>query len=796
MYHFKFQLYTIMRNVYKSCFWLPLSVFSFCFFLSNLPAHAQVLNDGFIPPTVYRQAQTSVIKVTSGDYQYVAGDFDFHGDRPVSGHLVRLKPDGTLDTSFSPESPDATISAIVDLEVLANNRVVYIGSTISGDPHVVVVLGPDGQHLKTIRDMDAAAVEPDGQGGFFLGGSEGLINYYNPNLELERTVTHVNNIITDIQRQNEYIIVSGGFGMVWDAVEKTYYPRRLVARFLRNGQLSKTFNADAAMESHDIVGGIVLQSDGKVVPVRKYIQITENADEHPGGMRLNMDGSRDTNFSSPFPASVPFDDAFLTFGNLTVVANSRIVRLHHNGSINQAFAAIPFPQAQLVVGGMSDGSLVAGNYLPATYGIARFSSLGTRVNDYYARLTRYGEIYSIDRTSSSIWIGGDFVRVGNHFTRNVARLNLDGTVLTKFTSSIITPVHTVEGLDNARALAHSANRLYRFEHNGNIDPLFVYASIPELTSITKFVVQPDGKILVGGNLRLFRLNANGSRDYSFDGDVGKDAVNGASMDFDLDRTTGKILYTNWQYNDGINYKKELFRLNPDGSRDDSFNPPAFDNNNFRSYTQVLVLDNQEVLLMKPAYLDNQDRSYDIVKLNADGSQNEEFTNNFNGEYSGYVSATRFGDRIIVYGGAILTYDAIMLDGTPDPLFEIPVLLAKTPRLYSDNGTELFVAGDIRKNGRSYQIVKLTYPATAATANMAGVEERRLHFYPNPVAEKLTVDVKSASTVSILDGTGHNLLSVPVDETTNTIDVQQLRPGRYIIEIKTERKTYREHLTKH
>ncbi len=786
-----------MRNLYE-CYLRP-SLATVCFLLSVVTVHSQVLNDGFIPPTVYRQAVTNVIKVTSGDYVYVSGQFDFHGDTPINTPLVKLRADGLLDTSFNPQWPGVEVESIPDIEVLTNNRVVYIATVPDGYPKVLVVLGPDGKHLKTITDSDYEAVEPDGSGGFYVGDSEGVIRYYNANLDLVRTVTHVNSTVTDIQWQNGQITVSGFFGMAWDAVEQQYYPRRALARFSTLGALDKSFNADAAMQGHIFVGGIVLQSDGKIVPVRKYTNIGV-PNEHPGGMRLNADGSLDTSFKSPFPASVPFEDAFLSFGNLTVVGSNKILRLHHNGSVNNAFAQIPLTPTHTLIGGLADGSLVAANYQPATYGIAKFSSLGARVNDYYARLTRLGEIYSIDRKDNTIWIGGDFVRVGNHFTRNIARLNLDGTVLTKFRSSIVSPVRTVAALDNAKVLAQSGDRLHKFQHNGDVDPAFSFPYIPELKSVTKFVVQPDGKILVGGNLRLFRLNVNGSRDNSFDGDVGKDVINGRRMDFDLDRTSGKIFYTNWQYGGGID-KKELFRLNPDGSRDLSFNPPQFPS--FEFYSEVVALDNQEVLLLKPAYM-TSGQEYDIVKLNADGSLNEEFTNNLTDGYTWYYqydNAARFGDRIIVYNvrhdpeELLKNYDAITIDGTPDPLFQIPATLKTFNAFYSDNDTELFVAGRISAGDREYQIVKVTYPATAASARVALEVENPLTFYPNPVAEKLNVNVNGSTIVKIMDATGYTMMTVPVDETLNTIDVQQLKPGRYIIEMETGGKTYREHLLK-
>jgi hypothetical protein len=782
-----------MKTLHSKRVWLPLAIL----FMSFVQTSAQLLNDKFISPNVFRQGQASVIKATWGDYLYVAGNFDFHGDRQLTNqHIVKLRPDGLLDTSFNPQIPGALSAEIEDMEILTTNNVAFIAPEPATSEKRVVILGPTGNWLATVYEAaDITALEPDGQGGFYVGTAAGVIKYYNRNISPQYTVTHVNGRINDIQWQDEMITVAGEFSSAWDNVERVYHARKLLVRFTRIGAVDKTFNANAVMQPYSSIGGILLQSDGKTVPLKKYHFIPN----HPPAIRLNKDGSRDMNFVSPFPAAIPFQDAFLVFGNLTVITDTRIVRLHYNGAINQSFDAIRYPQARVVAAGLTDGSLVAGNYQPATYGFGKFTSTGVRVNEYYARLARYGEIYSIDRTSTSMWIAGDFVRVGNHFTRNVARLNLDGTVLAKFRSSIITPVQKVEAFDNARALVQTANRLYRLESDGIIDPSLVYPAIPELTTLYKFIVQPDGKIILGGNLRLFRLNANGSRDNTFNGDVGKDAVGGAGMDFDLDRSTGKIIYANWQSGGGVE-KTELIRLNPNGSRDGSFNAPEFPENSFLFYSQVLALDNQEVLLMKSTFL-IEDHSYDIVKLNADGSINFDFMNNLNSELIFYEHAARFGQRIIVYKNRLsaededTAYGAAWLNGVPDRAFTIGVSTKVIHALYSDNSTELFVAGHLVSNGRRYAIVKVTYPPTPAVADAAEADTAELRFYPNPVADRLTVEVDAPGTVNIFDRTGFRKLSVPVDQTTNTIDLHELHPGSYVIEVTTQESSYRDHLVK-
>jgi hypothetical protein len=75
------------------------------------------------------------------------------------------------------------------------------------------------------------------------------------------------------------------------------------------------------------------------------------------------------------------------------------------------------------------------------------------------------------------------------------------------------------------------------------------------------------------------------------------------------------------------------------------------------------------------------------------------------------------------------------------------------------------------------------------------DESELRFYPNPVADRMTVEVKGRGTVKIFDRTGFNKVSFSLDETTNTIDLQQLQPGNYVIELTTKGGTHRKHLAK-
>jgi uncharacterized delta-60 repeat protein len=779
-----------MRNVYLKSIRLTLALL-----LIGQIVNAQVYNQGFISPSVLRQGNTRIIRQAPDGKLYVYGDFNFHGDRQI-GNLVRLHPDGLLDASFRSYQLNGDGSNIADLEVLSNGNVAFI-KIAESNATTLEILRPDGQIIKTIDPKNASltAVEPDNTGGFFLAEYESVNQYSSSYTYVKRVAAAIGSFTTinDIQLHGSQLVVAGEFTSVRDGLDGSTQSRHLIARFDLNGHLDRSFNANTALAGLGNVQGVLVQPDGKILPLDHHTSYIGGA--RP--IRLNVNGSLDTGFAYPFPSTLVIEDAHYLNGKLTIVTNRKIARLNTDGSLDPSFRTIDYGRANVIATVLPDESVIAGNYYPATYGFAKFSPSGLRINEYYSRLMRYGTITTMDRSSSSIFIGGDFIRVGNHFTKNVARLNLDGTVLTKFKSTITAPVNTVEALPNAKVLASTLTQIYRLGHDGALDPTFSYSPAPEIPYIRTFVVQPDGKVLVSSRFELIRLNTNGSRDQSFDAELNT-PVSPNTVEFDLDRTTGKILYTNWQYPvENESDRTTLLRLNPNGTRDNSFNPPVFPDN-FSSYGKALFLDNLEMLVVKPIYGFEPGR-YDVVKLNPDGSINEQFADNAFGHTYGSKNAHRFGNRILLSRHTETssedphTMTALFLDGTPDATFNMPLEVDRYTKYYSDNDTELFVIRDRGPN----PLNKLTYSATSAIAGTSAgsAEDAAIRFYPNPVKNTMTVDVEARSTVNIFDGMGLRAISVPVDQENNTIDLNQLKPGRYVIEVMGEGKRSREHFVK-
>ncbi len=120
------------------------------------------------------------------------------------------------------------------------------------------------------------------------------------------------------------------------------------------------------------------------------------------------------------------------------------------------------------------------------------------------------------------------------------------------------------------------NDIARLNSDGSLDTSFNPGSGVH-GSISSIALQPDGKILIGGEFTQYngttrnniaRLNPDGSLDTSFNPGGG---ANGEVYSIAL-QPDGKILIGGWFFEYNGTSRNNIARLNPDGSLDTSFNP--------------------------------------------------------------------------------------------------------------------------------------------------------------------------------------------------------------------------------
>ena len=191
-------------------------------------------------------------------------------------------------------------------------------------------------------------------------------------------------------------------------------------------------------------------------------------------------------------------------------------------------------------------------------------------------------------SDNKIVIGGAFTSYNGASANKLARLQVDGRIDKSFNSGLGTDgtINTIAVQPNFKMIiagdfnsynGFPVNKIARVNANGSLDKNF-NSGIGANNTITKVLIQPDGKIIVAGNFTtyndipvkgLIRLHKNGSIDTTFDAELTDSIVSIHQIAVLPD---GKLIIAGKAKNffgDFRNYI-DAIRLNNNGSRDYSF----------------------------------------------------------------------------------------------------------------------------------------------------------------------------------------------------------------------------------
>lgn len=304
------------------------------------------------------------------------------------------------------------------------------------------------------------------------------------------------------------------------------------------------FNPDA----NDAVRTITVQTDGKILLGGDFHTLGGHARAHIG--RINGDGSLDTAFNP---------------GAANIV---RIITVQPDGKIlvGGNFSSVGGMACQGIGRLNSDGSWDAGFLLP------------DGADDVVRTITL--------QPDGKILVGGHFQNLGGQPRAYIGRLNPDGTVDDAFNPGADYHVKTIVLQPDGKILVGGfftnlagtvCNHITRLNTDGSLDETFNTGGGAD-GAVRAVTVQPDGKILVGGDFinfggqvrnRIVRLNSDGSLDTAFDPTGGaSDLVYSIALQPD-----GKIL-VGGDFTTLVQARKRIARLNVDGSLDTLFNPPT------------------------------------------------------------------------------------------------------------------------------------------------------------------------------------------------------------------------------
>jgi uncharacterized delta-60 repeat protein len=353
-----------------------------------------------------------------------------------------------------------------------------------------------------------------------------------------------------------------------------------------------------------------------------------------------------------------------TFTTYNGSSQNRIIRLNADGTIDTSFVIGTGFNTGTALGILtqSDGKIVVGGSFTAYNGtaqnyITRLNSNGTRDTSFtigtgFNNLTRAIAIQS----DGKIVAGGNFTSYNGTTQNRITRLNSDGTRDTSFTIGTgfnLGQINSVAIQSDGKIVAGGnftsyngtfQSRITRLNSNGTRDTSFTIGTgIGSLSpNVIKVIIQPNGKILVGGRFSSYnnttsnsivRLNSDGSIDTSFTTGAGMSAGNVTTLAIQSD---GKIVVggTFTDYN-GVTDQNYIIRLNVDGTLDDTFLAyPGFNN----SVNALRVESNDKILVGGNFTAFQGMGQYSMIRLNADGTQDTSFTINYSLEINSNIFA--------------------------------------------------------------------------------------------------------------------------------------------------------------
>ena len=503
----------------------------------------------------------------------IAGYFANYNGTPRNG-LARLNADGTLDATFAPNLPaQANIDNFV---VQPDGRILVAGyvSTTSGLARLLadgsadnsfnapanysggsvysyygngLEVQSDGKILVAFHDgttaLPVARLNSNGtadptfapafpgfifysmtllaSGKLLVAGRSALTNtsanntllQLNTNGSLDTSflpLFQTTGAITNVVRQSDgKLIASGGFSEInGQAVS-------LLARFNTDGTLDGTYGGSAAVAGS--VNDLSLQPDGKLLVMNSaYVQ------------RLLPTGGIDNTFSSFQPNQVLIRLALQPDGRILVASQSNsnssipaIARLLANGSPDASFTAAGgagiarMSNVRALVLQPDGRVLVAGTYTPATGSafstVRRLETNGTFDATFTpSAFLQNGVAATLNslalQADGKLLVAGAFTTVGGLASSNLTRLSTTGTVDSGFTPPAFTSGSVTKVLlqPNGRILlgglfASSSlpGNLARLLPTGAADASYAATAVPNST-VRALLVQPDGGIMAGG----------------------------------------------------------------------------------------------------------------------------------------------------------------------------------------------------------------------------------------------------------------------------------------------------------
>jgi uncharacterized delta-60 repeat protein len=623
----------------------------------------------------------------------IGGTFPDYNGVDVPDGIMRLNPDGTIDTSFNPGGSGVNVD-VRAIAVLPSGKILIGGafSAYNGNNFQarIIRLNANGTKDSTFNSagngsngaIDAIAVQPDGK--ILIGGT---FTAYNSDFGIPQRVLRLNaegprdssfnpggaganSEVRALAVQPDGKILIGGDFTTYNSVDVP----DSVLRLNTDGTRDPLFNSGGS-GANNTLRALVLQPDGKILITGLFTGYNGDAAAPDFIMRLNTDGSNDTSFNSGGSGGngstlsmaiqpdgkILIGSFFLTSYNGDTNAPDRLMRLNANGTLDTSFN---YGQAGAsgsvdVIAVQPDGKILIGGDFTSYNSDASVPDRILRLLPATGTVSFSSANYSVAESAGNATI--TVQRTGGTDNQVVAKVTL-----TDVTTSPADYRFTPGALDTA----FNSGGLGVTESSAAVDAI---------------AVQPDGKILFGGSLMtsynddpaapdyIMRLNSDGTRDTTFNpGGVG---ANGPVLAIAV-QPDGKIVVGGeiTKYNN-TSIPKHLMRLNADGTRDTTFNNGGTGGND--AVEAVALQPDGKILIAGRFNSYNSSSVFVLARVNADGTIDTTFNNGGAGPDQAVDSLAVQSDGKILIGGRFLSYNGdttaqffirLNADGTRDTTF--------------------------------------------------------------------------------------------------------------------------------
>ena len=445
----------------------------------------------------------------------IVGSFSKYNETPAN-RIVRLNQDGYVDTSFHIGSG-------------LNNTAYYVNIQSDGK---IIVSGSFYAYNGIVRSW-MTRIHPNGiiDTTFKLTGT-GLNTYPSKFLELP----------------DGKLLICGGFSTYNGA------PVGRIIRLFPDGSIDTMFNTSGS-GANGSVTNMALQPDGKIMVAGYFTSF--NGSAYSRILRLNSDGTIDNSFDVGTGANNGIQSMLLQpdgkvilggpFTQFNSVNLNHLVRLNTDGTIDNSFS----------IGSGTNNTTITGIFPLQNNTFLITGNFTTYNGNTSARML----VVDQNGTFDSGFLNTQLYRENSMDKIDYVSEQPNGNLLVSFSTLVIS------NYINKRTFE-------RYYPNWNVDASF-NKNRGVSTWVSKSVVQPDGKILIGGAFKYYnghiargiaRLNVDGSFDTTFNTGMGaNEVVKTIALQSD-----GKILIGgNFTTYNGVNCGG-ITRLNTDGSIDGSF----------------------------------------------------------------------------------------------------------------------------------------------------------------------------------------------------------------------------------